>query len=223
LIEKTGKVTEYSRLRGKALTAWMKNRMREKGKSLSEEAANFLVEVGGDSLQTIENILEKIFLAMGEEKTIELSDIEETISEVKVSTVFDLTEAIGNQNLEKALNILSRVIGSKAIQFRKEEISKMDDPIPLLLSMMARQYRLILRVRELISQRHKLEEIAGPLRIPPWRLRNLVQQGKRFSEASLQEGILRCHQTDLAIKRGKGPKELLMEKLVIDLCRPSNK
>ncbi len=40
------------------------------------------------------------------------------------------------------------------------------------------------------------------------------------SESSLREGILKCHRTDLAIKRGQGPKDLLMEKLVIDLCRP---
>ena len=223
-IEKTGKVLEYSRLKGKALDAWMKNRMREKGKFLSDEAADSIIEVVGDNLQSIENTLERISLAVGEKQGIELSDIEDAVSEVKVSTVFDLTEAIGQQSLEKALSILERAIGSKAVLFRKEEeVSKMDDPVPLLLSMMARQYRLILRVKERIKEQSKLEEVARLLKVPPWRLRNLVEQGKRFSEASLREGILRCHQTDLAIKKGRGLKELLMEKLVIDLCRPSPK
>jgi DNA polymerase III delta subunit len=49
----------------------------------------------------------------------------------------------------------------------------------------------------------------------------MLDQAKNFSEASLREGILKCHQTDLAVKRSRGPKDLLMEKLVIDLCRPS--
>jgi hypothetical protein len=46
-------------------------------------------------------------------QTIELSDIEEITSEVKISTVFDLTEAIGHQNLEKALGILEKAMESK--------------------------------------------------------------------------------------------------------------
>jgi DNA polymerase-3 subunit delta len=223
-IEKTGKVVEYPRLKGKALNGWMNTRMKEKGKSLSEEAASFIIEAVGDNLQGIENTLERVSLAVGEKKNIELSDIEDAVSDVKVSTVYDLTEAIGHQNLEKALSILERVIGSKAILFRKdEEVSKMDDPVPLLLSMMARQYRTILRVKEQMKQQNKLDEVARLLKIPPWKLKNLAEQGKRFSEASLREGILKCHQTDLAIKKGRGVKELLMEKLVIDLCRPRGK
>jgi len=47
-----------------------------------------------------------------------------------------------------------------------------------------------------------------------------MDQGRNFSEASLREGIRKCHLTDLAIKKTGGPKDLLMEKLVIDLCRP---
>src|SRR3990172_6951125 len=46
-VEKVGKVEEYSRLKGRALVSWMKNRMKEKGKTLSEESADYLVEVVG--------------------------------------------------------------------------------------------------------------------------------------------------------------------------------
>jgi DNA polymerase-3 subunit delta len=225
-IEKTGKVTEFSRLKGRPLVVWMKNRMREKGKTLSDEAAYFVAEAVGDNLQNVENILERVFLAAGEKPAIGLSDIEGTFSEsdAKVSTVFDLTEAIGHRSVDKALGILGRVLGSKAILFRKEEeVSKMDDPVPLLLTLMARQYRVILRVKELVGQKRPTEEIASLLKMPPWRLKNLLDQAKRFSETSLREGILRCHQTDVAIKRSRGPKELLMEKLVMDLCGAGKK
>ena len=94
-IEKAGKVTEYTRLKGRALVSWMKNRMKEKGKTLSEEAADYLVEVVGDRLYDLDNAVEKAFLSVGDKQTIELSDMEEITSEVKVSTVFDLTDAIG--------------------------------------------------------------------------------------------------------------------------------
>jgi DNA polymerase-3 subunit delta len=220
-IEKVGKVVEYSRLKGKALISWMKNKMAEKGKTLSEEGAEYLVEVVGDHLHQLENALEQVYLSVGEKKTVELPDVEGTVSEVKVSTVFDLTDAIGHQDIEKAMGILEQVLESKAIPFKKEEeASKMGDPIPLLLSMMARQYRLIWRVKKMASSQKRMEDTAKALRMSPWIIRNLIDQGKGFSESSLREGILKCHRTDLAIKRGRGPKNLLMEKLVIDLCRP---
>ena len=221
-IEKEGNATEYTRLKGRALVSWMKNRMKEKGKTLSDESADYLVEVVGDHLYDLDNALEKVFLSVGGKGTIELSDLEEITSEVKVSTVFDLTDAIGHQNLEKAFGILGKAMESKAIVFRKEEQgSKFGDPVPLLLSMMAKQYWSMLTIKEMSSQRRDVGELAKELGTSPWNIKKLMDQAKNFSEASLKEGIRKCHQTDLAVKRSGGPKDLLMEKLVIDLCRPN--
>lgn len=221
-IEKRGKVIEFPRLRGRGLVSWVRKRMEEKGKIISEEAAGYLVEVVGDHLQDLDNGLEKIFLSVGEKKKIELSDAEVITSEVKVSTVFDLTDAIGQQNLKKAMNILEKALESKTIPFKREEpVSKRkDDPVPLLVGMMSRHYWNILRVKEMASGRKNLEEMAKALRMPAWSVKKLLDQGRSFSIPSLREGILKCHQTDLAVKRGKGPKNLRMEKLLIDLCRP---
>jgi DNA polymerase III delta subunit len=110
---------------------------------------------------------------------------------------------------------------SKAIVFRKEEEgSKFGDPIPFLLSMMAKQYWSMLVIKQMSSHRSDVGDLAKELGTSPWNIKKLMDQGKNFSKASLQEGILKCHQADLAIKRSRGPKDLLMEKLVIDLCRP---
>jgi DNA polymerase-3 subunit delta len=221
--EKAGKVVEYSRLKGRALVSWVKKRMEEKGKTLTEDGANYLVEVVGDHLQDLDNTLEKIFLSVGEREGIRLSDIEGIISDIKVNTVFELTDAIGQQNLEKALGILGKALGTKIIPFKKEETTKYDDPTPLLLSMIARQYRLIWRIKEMDLHRKNDEEIAKSLRMSVWNVKKLADQAKKFSELSLKEGILKCQKTDLALKKGRGPKDLLLEKLMIDLCRPDRK
>jgi len=221
-IERVGKVVEYSRLRGKSLASWLRNKTVEKGKTLSEAAVDYLVEVVGDNLFHLESALEKASLMVGEKRTVELSDIEGMVADIKLSTVFDLTDAISRQDVEKALGVLEKVMGSKALFFKKdEEASKVSDPIPPLLSMMARQYRLIWRAKVLRNRQAPIGEIVKELRMSQWMVKNLIDQSKNFSESSLREGILKCHRTDLAVKRGHGPKELLMEKLVIDLCRPS--
>jgi DNA polymerase-3 subunit delta len=219
-IEKVGKYIEFARLKGRALIPWMKNRMSEKGKTLSEEAADYLVEIVGDHLYDIDNALEKLFLSTGEKQKIELPDVEEITTEVRISTVFDLTDAIGHQNLEKALGILGKAMESGAISFKKEQDPSKMDPVPLLLSMMAKQYWSMLVIKQMSFPHREVGELAEELGTSPWKIKKLMDQGKSFSEASLREGIQKCHQTDLAVKRSRGPKDLLMEKLVIDLCRP---
>ena len=219
-IEKVGKFTEFTRLKGRVLVSWMKNRMSEKGKTLSEEAANYLIDVVGDHLFDLDNALEKVFLSVGEKQRIELPEVEEITTEVKISTVFDLTDAIGRQNLEKALGILEKAMESGTILFKKEQDSSKMDPAPLLLSMMARQYWSMFVMKEMSAHRREAGELAKELGTSPWNIKKILDQTKNFSEASLREGILKCHQTDLAVKRSRGPKDLLMEKLVIDLCRP---
>ncbi|PIX23954.1 MAG: DNA polymerase III subunit delta [Deltaproteobacteria bacterium CG_4_8_14_3_um_filter_45_9] len=221
-IEKVGKVTEHPRLRGKTLASWVRKRMQKKGKPLSEDAEEYLIEIVGDHLYDIDNALEKVFLSVGEKRRIELSDVEEITTDVKISTVFDLTDAIGHQNLEKALGILEKAMESGAISFKKEQDPSKMDPVPLLLSMMAKQYWSMLVIKEMSAHHREVGELVKELGTSPWNIKKLVDQGKNFSEASLQEGIQKCHQTDLAIKRSRGPKDLLMEKLVIDLCRPVN-
>jgi len=223
-IEKTGKVIEHTRLKGQGLISWMKDRIAEEGKTLSHEAAEYLVEIVGDHLYDLDNALEKAFLTVGAKQNIELTDVEEVTTEVKISTVFDLTDAIGHQNLEKALGILEKALESKAVFFKKEqEGSKFADPIPFLLSMMAKQYWSMLVIKQMSSRRQDAGDLAKELGTSPWNIKKLMEQAKSFSEASLREGIFRCHQTDLAIKRSGGPKDLLMEKLVIDLCRPAHR
>ncbi len=222
-IEKEGIITEYTRLKGQGLVSWMKGRVAEKGKALSHEAAEYLAEVVGDHLYDLDNALEKAVLTVGAKRKIELTDVEEITTEVKISTVFDLTDAIGHQNLEKALSILEKALESKAVFFRKEEeSSKFTDPIPFLLSMMAKQYWSMLVIKNLSSRRLDSDGLARALGAPAWTVKKVMEQARNFSEASLREGILKCHQADLAIKRSGGPKDLLMEKLVIDLCRPAH-
>jgi len=223
-IEKVGKVMECTRLKGRNLVSWLKNRMTERGKKLSEEAADYFVEVVGDHLHDLDNALEKAFLSVGEKRTIELSDVEGIASEVKISTVFELMDAIGHRDLEKALRILEKAMESKTVSFKKDEETskKMDDPVPLLLSMIAKQYRSIWKVKEMASRQQEPAEIAKILGMSPWNVKKLMDQGRHFPESSLRVGILKCHQTDLSIKRGHVQKDLLMGKLVIDLCRPDN-
>ena len=75
----------------------------------------------------------------------------------------------------------------------------------------------------MVTHGHDNEAIGKMLQMTAWNVNKLLEQARHFSVSSLREGMLKCQKTDLALKRGRGPKDLLMEKLVIDLCRPDRK
>lgn len=64
-IGKVGKVVECSRLKGQPLSSWIKNRMIDQNKRLSEDAVEYLIEVVGDHLHDLDNALGKILLNAG--------------------------------------------------------------------------------------------------------------------------------------------------------------
>lgn len=221
-IEAVGEVIERGRLRSKDLLVWMRKKTEAMGKRLNEEASTYLLEALGNDLQTLETFLERIALGVGERRAIVLSDVKDVVSEVNLTVIFDLTEAIAQRDLDKGLALLGKALRSRSVPFRKDEENvKSDDPVPLILNLIWRQFRQLLGVRELSRVRISQAEIAKRLGIASWNLKKLEGQARQFSVSFLREAILRCHQTDVAIKRGEGPKELLIEKLVIDLCRSS--
>jgi len=60
-IGKVGKVVECSRLKRQVLSSWIKNRMTERNKRLSEDAVEYLIEVEtADSVNTPHAIQQKI-------------------------------------------------------------------------------------------------------------------------------------------------------------------
>lgn len=218
-IEKVGKWIEYARFKGKSLISWVQKRAKEKGITFSEDALNYLIEVVGDNLYDLENVLEMVSLGTIGEKTIGMSEVERFVSGVKYNTIFDLTDAIGQKDLKKAIGILKRTIETKTIPFKKDEEGvRMAQPTPFLLSQIAKHYWRMWMVKQMSARCQDIGILAKELDLRPWVVRKLVDQGKNFSEGWLREGIKKCYQTDITIKRTHGPEELLIEKLVIDLC-----
>jgi len=93
------------------------------------------MEVVGDNLFHLEGALEK--LSYGGRKTNRRTLRYRGMVRYQVEHVFDLTDAISRQDVEKALGVLEKVMESKTFAFRRMRRHQVGDPIPLLLSMMA--------------------------------------------------------------------------------------
>lgn len=204
-IREVGAVIEAKPFYAGRLIGWIKREAQKFGKGMTREAAEYLKDMVGNRLRDLHNEIEKVVVHVGEKPVIELEDAEEVVSEVRTRTIFELTDAIGMRKSLEALRILRGMLQAGEAHLK-------------ILGMIARQFRLIWKAKYLLSTGVEKEKVGQRLRVHHLFLESILEQATYFSEEDLREGFRRFLQTDLAMKTTTLSKELLLEKMVVDLC-----
>ncbi len=188
---------------------WITRIAKELGKEISPEAVEYLQEVIGRDLQGLHNELFKASLYIGDKKRMEASDAEGVVSELKATTIFELTKAVGDRNLARALRILGKLWESGEHHLK-------------ILGMIVRQFRHLLMAKEILDGGGGHNDLKKSLGVTnPYYLRELSAQARSFSQSSLQRALLNLWKADMSFKRSSVSRRLLLEELIIRLCRSS--
>jgi DNA polymerase-3 subunit delta len=183
---------------------------RQRQVELGPEVVGYLVEVVGSDLLALDDAVERLRLFAGERRKIDLETARKCIADTRVHEIWDLTDAIGNRDLEQALKVLGRLRseGTEALR---------------LLPMMARSVRQLLTARALGQDKLKPDAVAKALGIPPFLARNVAQQARRFSTEDLARAMKALHRADLSLKSSEFPAGVrdwvVLEELVWSLTK----
>jgi DNA polymerase-3 subunit delta len=91
---------------------------------------------------------------------------------------------------------------------------------PYLLFMITRQFRLLVRAKELSSQRLPPAELIGRVGVPSGHLlQRVMEQSEGYSLEQLQQIYQKLLDTDLSIKRGRLKGVLALDLLLAELCQ----
>lgn len=187
------------------LPFWIKKEAQRLGKKITDDAIGVIIEATGSELMDIKQELEKLTLFIGERNHIEKEDVEAAVANGRVDTVFDLADSIGRKDLREAM------INLRKLMEQKEEPVK-------ILGMINRQFRIIWRVKALKENGATISGIASAIGLFPMYVEGYLKQGKDFSESGLRTIFKTLHNADIALKSGRQPPRLTMERLVMELC-----
>lgn len=197
---------ECSPLPDALLSEWIQREAARLGLRLNDDAVLFLKELTGASLYRLKRELEKLAAFVPAGQTAGPAEVERIKGGEPGASVFDLAEAIGRQDRERALRILVRNLEAGEAPLR-------------MLGSLAWQYRRVWRVKDLIQQRRSEAEISRLLGMQPYRVREAVAQTRLFSEAHLRRAFTWIFETDSDLKGGSaGAPERVLESLVLRLC-----
>jgi len=88
-----------------------------------------------------------------------------------------------------------------------------------ILGMLARQVRILWRIKAGIEQGWSTEDLVKKLKLSPYLVKNLSREATRFSEADLREIHEALRETDLALKSTGLAADRVLESLVLRFAR----
>jgi DNA polymerase III subunit delta len=209
-LRKAGYLHDFPPLRDRELAGWLAREARLRKAALDSDAATALAEIAGPDLGRLSMALEQLTLYVGEGKRIRLEDVEELIAETRQRGVFELTKAIGEGNVERALRLLANMQRNR-------------EPALRLQFMLVRQLRQIWRAKELAAEGLARNEIAAQVGIAPFFLDDVLIPARRMSNATLQRSFGRLYRADRILKSSRVDGDLVMSKLVQSLAEDAGR
>lgn len=201
-IAKYGYAVEFKMLSEKELIFWITKQFQNNKISIESQIASYLIYTVGGNMNDLSQEIKKLCDYKGQNENITAMDIDCVCIKSLEAKIFDLVAAIGNQKLEKAIEIYSNLL------FMKQS------PI-MILVMIIRQFRFILQCQCLLKEGLELSFIAQKLGQRDFVIKQWVNQSKNFSFEKLQKALEDCLKTDIQIKTGKMNSEMAVELLII--------
>ncbi len=204
-VEVHGAVTRFYPLLDREIVPWIEGWARTHSLSIQREAAHYLWQTAGNDLQTIGSELEKIAIFIKEKKTITFEDVKTVAGDLREYSSFDLADAIGLRNREKAFLILMRLIqeGEQAVG---------------LLGSIAWNFRRLLQAKTMQANGMSSDEIVKKLRIIFHQAPQFKEQMKRYSLDELRGAFAILVSTDKALKSSGLEGRLVLERMILKLC-----
>ena len=207
-MKKVGTDLVFTSPREAELLRWVVRRVESLGKKIDGSTANYLIWVCGARMNTlIPEIVKITGFAAGDAVT--RADIDAVAKKAPETTIFNLTDALGAKEYDKAAGLLADLLADR------------DEPPQKQIAMVSEQFRR-LYVARLAADSGKgdnyitacVPELAG--RSYPIQL--LKRACRNFSQTRLARAVSLCAACDYAMKDTGGEPEALMKELILRLA-----
>lgn len=199
-------VKECKPLAERDLGRWIEQRMKAKGGEIAPQAACELARFVGNELRLLDQELEKLLAYVGFQRPVTVSDVHKLVNEAQTNNVFALVDAIGLRRRERAVRYLHELLESGASP-------------AYLLSMIERQFRILLQVKELQAQKFPPSQIQASLEIShAFIVEKSLKQAQNFSMERLESIYSQLAEVEQTIKTGQIDELLALDLLAVELC-----
>lgn len=178
---------------------------QKENKRITADALNLLLDRTGTDMENIAKEVEKLVCYKYYDEGITKEDVEELCTVRIQNKIFDMVEAVANKKQKQALDLYYDLLALKEAPMK-------------ILALIARQFHLLLQVREMKSKGYEEAAIAQKTGLNPYFLKKkYLPQSSHFSPEQLQKALQACVQAEEDVKTGKVSDLLSVELIIVSL------
>jgi len=198
------KSEEFTLLSGEKLNKWIREEVKKRGGKIANPAVLELASLVGSDLWNMVSEIEKL-INYKTKGLITADDIKSMVKAKFDENIFHLTDALAAKNAKLSFQLLHDQIASGAHEL-------------YVLTMLVRQFRILLQVREILDKESNYYAIASRLGLHPFVAQKAIRDARKFSLEELKNIYQQLLEIDIKIKTTQEDPRLLFDLLVTRVC-----
>jgi DNA polymerase-3 subunit delta len=175
--------------------------IKKEDKLISGSALHCFLEKTGTDMENIRKELEKLMCYCMEKEAITEQDVEDICTHRVSNHIFDMVNAIADKKQKEALNLYYDLLALK-------------EPPMRILFLIARQYNMLLQVKELKAKGYDNKSIGEKVGLLPFIAGKYIAQASKFQSNYLRRALEDCVEAEEAVKTG-GINDMMSVELLI--------
>ena len=205
-IKDGGRVCEFAAQNEMTLKKWIYSLSKQDNKAVDERTINHFLEKTGTEMSNIRTEWEKLMCYCMDKDVVTPADIDAVCTQRVSNRIFEMVAAIAEKRQQEALDMYHDLLTLK-------------EPPMGILALIARQFNLMLQVKELQMKNIHSRQIAEKVGLAPFIVQKYEKQASRFKMKELKDALAACVAADEAVKTGRLNDVLSIELLIIERSR----
>ena len=201
-VQSKGYAAEFTVQDENSLKRWIAGILGREGKKISENTAQLLLSKTGTDMENIQMELEKLICYCLDRDIVTAEDVEAVCTTRITNHIFDMVNAIAEKQPQKALQLYYDLLALK-------------EPPMRILFLVARQFNLLLQVKELKKKGYANKAVGEKVGLPAFIAGKYMAQADGFSEEELRAALRACVEAEEAVKTGRMNDSMSLELLII--------
>lgn len=201
-VQSKGCISEFAIQDEKTLKRWIAGLLNKENKKITENTVQLFLTKTGTDMENIRMELEKLICYCMNRDVITDDDVNAVCTNRITNHIFDMINAIADRQTATALQLYYDLLALK-------------EPPMRILFLIARQYNILLQVKELKSRGYDNKVIAAKVSVPSFTAGKYVAQASRFKTADLKAALKQCVDSEEAVKTGRMNDVMSVEMLIV--------
>lgn len=197
-----GRVIECKTPDEGVLKRWVVELLAKDNKRITQRDLDLFLEKTGTDMENIRGEVEKLVCYCLDREAVTAQDIEAVCVRQIGSRIFDMVEAVADKKQRRAMELYYDLLTLK-------------EPPMRILFLIARQFNLLLQVKELKNKGYDTRGIGEKVGLKGFIAGKYVSQAAKFKEAELRQALTDCVETEEAVKTGRMNDVMSVELLIV--------